>query len=358
MIVQWLCARTAVVALLALSACSDLSAPREDVGHASLALGVPPNLPVLGAYEAGWRFPPTRDFNGDGLHDLMWRDHPNHRVAVSLMSGTRILEQGPFMPGPPGGPDWMVVTAGSDFNRDGMEDVWWYNWTTHQSTVWLMAGTKPFVRGPMIPGPGEGWFGLPAGDLNGDGMSDWLWHNATTNRMAVWLMAGTEPFEHGPEIPGPGEGWLARFAADFDRDGMADVFWEHPTRDRMAVWLMNGTEVRQRGPELPTPPDPDWSIAGAGDFNADRMPDTIWFNKRTKSMKVLLMYGTELLEEGPEIPGPPGDGWIVGNAADCNGDGAYDVIWLNPSPLRCIVWLMKGAVPMLQGPEIPGPEGG
>jgi hypothetical protein len=312
---------------------------------------------VLGPYEAGWRFPPTRDFNGDGLFDLLWRDHPRNRFAVSLMHGTGIFEQGPFIPGP-AGDDWQVVSAGGDYNQDGLGDIYWNNWTTHRSVVWLMAGTHPFERGPEIMGPGDGWFPVPARDFNRDGIPDWLWHNPTTNRMTIWLMAGMEPFERSAEIPGPGQGWLARFGADFDRDDMADVFWENPDADIMTVWLMNGTTVRERGPELPTPIGPDWILAAAGDFNADGVPDPVWFNLRTKRMTISLMYDTGLLEQGPELPAPPGDGWILGNTADVNGDGYFDVIWLNPHPLRCIVWLMNGTVPILEGPEIPGPSGG
>lgn len=66
------------------------------------------------------------------------------------------------------------------------------------------------------------------------------------------------------------------------------------------------------------------------------------------------MRGNRLLEGGAEFAGPPGQGWVVGTTADCDGDGMYDVVWF--SPLRMSVGLMHGTVPVVQGPEIAGPE--
>jgi hypothetical protein len=290
------------------------------------------------------------------MQDVLWRDHDGNRVAVALMSGTRILDQGPMIPGPPG-TGWVVAGAGADFNGDGMSDMHWYNPTTKRAVVWLMAGTEPLERGPEIPGPGEGWYDIPALDFNRDGMSDLLWFNPTTNRIAVWLMAGTEPFEYGPEIPGPpGDGWLAGFGVDMDRDGMADVFWYNSTTHRMAVWLMDSTEVRERGGEIPAPASADWILAAAGDYNGDHIADPAWFNTRTKRVTESLMFGTGLLEQSPEIAAPPGEGWILGGSADYNGDGLFDLIWLNARPLRISVWLMNGTVPLEIGAEIPGPR--
>lgn len=355
---QGIRAETAVLVMLAIAACSDPSAPREDIGSASMAQRTVP-IPLLGELEAGWRLPTVGDLNLDGMHDLVWRDHSTNRFAVWLLRGTQVLEQRPLLPGPPH-PDWGIVSAGADFNHDGMSDVLWYNWTTNRAFVSLMAGTDAFEQGPEFPGPpGEGWYIAPSLDFNGDGISDLLWYNWRTNRMTVWLMRGTQPFEHGPEIPGPpGENWLVRFGAAFDRDALSDVFWHNLRTNRMAVWLMDGTTVRERGPEIPTPSGADWILAAAGDFNLDAIADVLWFNTRTKRITISLMYGTGLLEQSPEIPGPPGDGWIVGNALDCNGDGISDVIWLNTNPLRIRIWLMNGTVPMLQGPDIPGPAGG
>jgi hypothetical protein len=300
--------------------------------------------------------PASGDYNNDGLQDVLWRDSDGNRFAISLMNGTRVLEQGPLLPGPPG-TGWVLVNGVADFNFDGMSDLLWWNQITNRMTVWIMRGTVPIEQGPEIPGPpGEDWICIQALDFNFDGFGDVLWHNPTTNRMAVWLMRSTEPFEKGPEIPGPGRGWFAGVGADFDGDGIADVLWFNTTTARMAVWLMEGTLPRDKGPELPIPSGAEWILASPGEFNRDLMTDLAWFNTTTKRATISLMRGTRLLEQGAEFPAPPGEGWIYGNAADTNGDGITDTVWLGVHPLRMMVSLMNSALPMESGPVIPGPD--
>jgi hypothetical protein len=337
--------------MLALSACSDRSAP-EPVAQAEAALG-----PLVGPLEEGWRLPSSGDFNGDGLRDIVWRDHDGNRLAVTLMAGTRVLQQGPLVPGPPG-TNWAVINAATDLNYDGFPDIIWYNQDTNRLTVWLMRGMAPFERGPEIPGPpGDGWFPLAAGDFNRDGMGDVPWFNASTKRVSVWLMRGTEPLERGPEIPGPpGDGWSALFGADLDRDGLADLFWHNATTSRITVWRMAGTEVLERGPEIPAPGAPNAKLVGVGDFNRDRMADTLWFDATTGRAIIALMWGTRILQQSPGIQAPPGPGWIAGNSGEPNGDGLADILWLNVEPVRMRVWLMGGFTPLERGPEILAPQ--
>lgn len=344
--------RIAVGWTLALAACSARGAAEEEnVGHAAAALP----SPLLGPAEDGWRLPPAGDFNRDGMGDLLWRDHTTNRFSVVLMNGTRVLEQGPMIQGPPG-EDWVLLSGFSDRNFDGLPDILWYNWTTHRVTVWLMAGLTPFERGPELPPPSEHAYAIATGDMNRDGMSDLVWYDPTTRLMTVWLMQGTQPFERSAEIPGPpDDGWYPAFATDLDRDGMGDVLWHNPDSGRMAVWLMAGTEVRERGPELPVPSGPDWILATAGDFNKDLVPDLVWYNTRTYSVILSLIAGTQLLEQSREIPSPGGASWVAGNASDVDGDGMSDLVWFDTTPLRMRVWLMNGTVPIVEGPDIPGP---
>jgi hypothetical protein len=334
-------------------ACSIRPAPREHVGEARLAQDDEAGE-VLGPEEAGWRVPPSGDFNADGVQDVLWREHDTNQIAVTLMNGTSILEQGPLLPGP-AGDGWIVVNGAGDFNADGMADVLWYDVPKNRMAVWLFRGTQPFERGPEIPGPdGDGWTCQPAVDFNLDGMADVLWYDPASNLTSVWLMRGTQPFEKGPTFEGPaGGGWLAAFAADFDKDGLADIFWYNPAKRLMTVWLMNGTTVREPGPLLPVPVrGPGWILAAASDFNRNRTADELWFNTRTHKVSATLMWGTGILEKGPEIPGMTGAGWEVGDAVDANGDGVSDILWFNPNPLRMCVWLMNGPTPVVRGPEI------
>ncbi len=84
------------------------------------------------------------------------------------------------------------------------------------------------------------------------------------------------------------------------------------------------------------------------------MADLLWYNAATNRLSVWLMRGTEPRERGPELPGPPGDGWMCVPALDYNLDGMEDLLWYNPVTNRLSVWLMRGTEPFERGPEIPG----
>ena len=330
----------AALIALALGACSDA---RHLYGSAEQA-----ETP-----ESGWKIVNAFDFNDDGLTDALWNDPTTNRVAVWLTRGTGLLEPGPVIPGPPGR-GWAAVTA-QDFNRDGMADVPFFNPDVGRAAVWLFRGTHLVEMGPEIPTPpGDGWVLAYAGDMDGDGMADLLWYNPTTFRIAVWLMAGTCVRVAGPVLPGPvGDGWTVATIADFNFDGTGDALWFNAKTQRMSVWLIRGTQVLERGPEIPGPPGDGWAVVTGADFNGDGYNDALWNNATTNRMAVWLMRGTRLFEPGPEIPGPAGDGWSLGTAGDVNGDGMADAYWQNPTNHTMALWLMRGTRLLLPGPSSP-----
>ncbi|MFT3772631.1 MAG: VCBS repeat-containing protein [Minicystis sp.] len=260
--------------------------------------------------------------------------------------------------GAAGTADWRLVWT-SDFNRDGLRDVLWSDRRTNRLTVWLMSGTAVLAKGPEIPGPrADGWAAKAAGDFNRDGMADVLWHNATTNRMIIWLMNGTAVLEKGPEIPAPsGVGWTAVKTGDFNRDGVVDLLWYNPTTNHIAIWLLAGTQVLEQGPEIAGPLGDGWNAVDVADFDRDGLADVLWNNPTTNHMAVWLLAGTEVREQGPEIAGPLGDGWKAARPADFNFDGMADVLWHNATTDRITVWLMSSTGLVAPGPEIPGPSG-
>ncbi|APR79928.1 Hypothetical protein A7982_05275 [Minicystis rosea] len=254
--------------------------------------------------------------------------------------------------------DWKLFNVG-DVNDDNLADVHWWSRSRNQLALWLMNGTHVLAPGRPIPGPpGEGWIAVSSADFNRDGFSDVIWTNEKRGSAAIWLLRGARLLAPGPEIPGPpGEGWLVGNANDTNGDGLGDIVWHNAQKQRAAVWLMNGARLLARGPELPAPPGTGWLETNVADTNGDGLSDVLWETPDSNTLQVWLMNGAHILAAGPSIPGPPGEGWTAITSADFNRDGMSDVIWTNAKRGTMAVWLMSGAHLLAAGPEIPGPSG-
>lgn len=333
-------------AVAALSSCVG-SAPEDGAFH--------PGISAQAEVDPGWKIFNVADTNADNMSDLLWTNSSTDRLAITLMRGSRILAPGPEIACHLGS-GWAGVT-GADFNHDGFNDVIWTNGQRGTMIVWLLRGTQLLAAGPEIHGPpGEGWIVGNAADTNGDGMADAVWYNATKNRVAVFLMDGVHLLAAGPEMPGPpGEGWHVTNVSETNDDSCADIIWDNPKTNMMTVWLMDGTRVVAQGPQIPGPPGEGWAAVTAADFNRDGYSDVIWTNEQRGTMAVWLLRGSQLLAAGPEIHGPPGSGWAIAYAGDTNGDGLADAVWQKAGTTQFAVWLMDGVKLRAEGPVLSGP---
>jgi hypothetical protein len=318
---------------------------------------------IGGAGEAGaepgtatnWKIFNVADTNADNMSDLLWVDESTDAIIVTLMRRTHVLATGPVLDEGPG--ECCEAVTSADFNHDGYSDVVWTN--AHDGTmhVWLLRGTQLLANGPEIPGPpGAGWVVGNGGDTNADGLADAVWYDAATNRFAVYLMRGAQLLAAGPVLSGPpGEGWNLNNVIDANNDNRADIVWDDAKTNTVAIWLLDGTRVLAEGPEIPGPPGEGWSAITAADFNHDGFADVIWSNESRGTMAVWLLRGTQLLAAGPEIAGPGGSGWAVAYAGDTNGDGLADAVWQKTGTTQFAVWLMHGAKLAARGPVLVGP---
>ena len=336
------------LAVLAVS-CSD---PRE----AERTMGAGEAIHALPSVDV-WTIVQTGDFNADGFQDALWNNANHSKIAVSLLRGTELLDGGADARGPSAGTGWITISA-ADFNDDGVADVPWYDLVNNRFAVWLMRGVRVLSAGTEIPGPSGGsWVASQAGDFDGDGLADVLWYEPVANRLAVWLMRGTVVSRVGAEIPGPtGPGWTVAGLADFNFDGMADILWYDPNDQKVAIWLMRGTQLLEPGPEIPAPPGDGWQPIAAADFNGDGTADLLWNNLETDQITVWPVRGTSVLGQGPLLAGPQGAGWVAASAGDTNGDGMADVLFQNLLTHVMEIWLMRGTDVIARGAELPGPS--
>jgi uncharacterized protein (DUF427 family) len=201
--------------------------------------------------------PPTADFNGDGMSDVLWEyedttypaDPGNGQVAIWLMNGTTptatpVIQQVPA--------DWQVITTG-DFSGNGMDDLLWEYENPNnpsdpnngQVAIWMMNGPTP-VSEQVIQQVPANWHAIATGDFSGNGMADivWEYENASNpfdpgnGQVAVWMMNGTSAISEQviQQVPAS---WHVVTTGDFLGNGKDDILWQN-TNGQAAIWSMNG----------------------------------------------------------------------------------------------------------------------
>ncbi len=136
-----------------------------------------------------------------------------------------------------------------------------------------------------------GWQVVGAADFNGDGAPDLVWMNTSTRQVTVnyfggaggatllgwnWLNQGGVP------------GWHVAAAADFNGDGVPDLVWQNDSSAQVAVDYYGGAggAAYQGWNWLNQAGIPGWQVVGAADFNGDGAPDLVWMNSGTRQVTV------------------------------------------------------------------------
>jgi hypothetical protein len=292
-----------------------------------------------------WRYEqnPGRagDFNGDGLMDLLWWDPDTGQLSIWLMNGGSVQT----VSAPVDGLDisqWLLV-ATSDFNGDGIWDLFWWNPQSGEAVVWYMANQNPAIEGwsPRSTPAGDiiGNVTLSySGDLNGDGRADLVWRDYATGQVTVWLMGEDgKPRLNGPPTLADGmtDGgkpsvtdsleWILRGLKDMNADGKADVIWQHGWDGRVVVWRMDGAQAMGASQYQRSEAE-NWRIAGLGDLNGDGLGDILWRNDSSGAVQAWLMTGADPACEQRDIAmGDQAALWQVKAVGDFCQPGCDDV---------------------------------
>ena len=164
--------------------------------------------PEIPGPSGDWLSVPAIDFDGDGMADALWYNPTTRRMAVWRMHGTVPFVVGPEIPGPSGG-GWRASLA-RDFDGDGLADVLWYDAGADRTAVWLMRGTAVRARGPELPAPSGGFYLAAANDMNGDLMADDVLVQPQDRARDDLADARIAHSGAGPRNPGAAHGRLGR----------------------------------------------------------------------------------------------------------------------------------------------------
>jgi hypothetical protein len=256
---------------------------------------------------AGWdgntENPCKTDFNGDGKEDILWRYYGSTSSGVNMvwtMDGTTRIGDNIWIKRMADS-NWKIGGTG-DFDGDGKTDILWRNYGNDankgRNVVWYMDGTSQKGNEVQLQRLVDlDWKIEGVGDFNGDGKPDILWRYygaSSTGINMVWYMDGV--------TRSSGNLWLRRLAdpdwkiegtGDFNSDGKTDILWRYygtvSTGINM-VWYMDGVS-RIGGPVwLRRNADPDWQIAGVGDYSGDGKCDILWRYYGTASSGLNMLW--------------------------------------------------------------------
>jgi len=220
-------------------------------------------------------------------------------------------------------------------------DLLWRNANSGQNVVWLMNGNSLVSSFYSNPVGDPNWKIQGAGDFNNDGISDYVWRNYATGQNAFWLINADNTYRSAAFFQSIGDpNWKIAGTGDFDGDGQTDLIWRNYATGENASWLMNGTTLRT-SVYLPSVPDLNSRLNGVGDFNGDGKPDLVWRNYQTGQNSIWLMNGLSL-SSAVSFQAVSDPNWNIVGVGDFNGDGKQDLAWRNYSSGQSVFWLMNG----------------
>jgi translation initiation factor IF-1 len=137
---------------------------------------LPGSGPLPKVADTNWAVVGTGDFDGDGRCDILWRHQINGSNSMWLMDGTTMLPASGLLP-EVADTNWAVVGT-RDFDGDGRCDILWRHQVTGKNSIWLMDGTSTLPgTGPLPKVRNTNMKVVGTGDFDGDGRCDIVWRH-------------------------------------------------------------------------------------------------------------------------------------------------------------------------------------
>ena len=250
----------------------------------------------VGTVPTNWQIVGQRDFNNDGICDLLWRDASTGTVAIWLMDTFKILQTGSLGAVPA---NWSIVGT-ADFNRDGKGDILWRDSNTGTVAIWLIDGLSIQQVGSLGAVPANWTISAV------DRLGNVFWRDSNTGALVVWQVfgLGVAASANLGVVP---LNWVIAGTGDFDGNGSTDILWRDANTGTVAIWLMNGYAIQQAGTLGAVPSN--WSIAETGDFNSDSHSDILWRDSSSGAVVIWFMNGVTISRSA--TAGAVGQEWAI-----------------------------------------------
>ncbi len=203
--------------------------------------------------DTGWEIAGTGDFNGDTKTDILWRYYgmgPYQGLNdIWFMDGTTFIGESVFSQ--IADLNWRIVGT-RDFNGDGQTDILWryYGTGAYQglNVVWFMNGAQFAGEAVFSQVLDTAWKIEGTGDFNADGETDILWRYYGTGPYQglndIWFMNDTTFVSEAVFSQILDTNWQIGGTGDFNNDGQLDILWRYygagAYQGLNDIWYMNG----------------------------------------------------------------------------------------------------------------------
>jgi CARDB/FG-GAP-like repeat len=180
-----------------------------------------------------------------------------------------------------------------------------------------------------------------------------LWWHDQTGATAIWSLQGSE-IDQGRYLAEADPQWQLAGSGDFNTDGQADLVWRNVTTGENRIALMNGDQSQSRVTLL-TVADPAWYIVASGDFNQDQQSDLLWHHRNSGETAVWFLKAGQF-QSGVFLAPQSDRNWQLAATADLNQDGHGDLLWRNYQTGANQVWWMRGTEKIGSADLDPAPD--
>jgi hypothetical protein len=177
------------------------------------------------------------DFDRDGLQDVVQWDPSSSKLSIAKNNGSlNFTQQYSAVV-----PNWGLVGV-ADLNGDGNHELVWRNHVTRQVGAWVMNRFQPARFVPYYSPP-LSWRIRAIGKVDASNAQGLIWRNDQSGQTSFWKLNTSGEVASLP-LPVGAAPWEIVGAPYFDgRNGLPEILWYNTQTGLVGIWRVNGKSV-------------------------------------------------------------------------------------------------------------------
>jgi hypothetical protein len=196
------------------------------------------------------------DFDGDGLPDVVQWEPSSHSISIAKNNGSLAFttEFSTVVAS-----DWDLVGV-ADLNGDGNHELVWRNHATGQVAAWVISKQFQPIQYLVYYSPPLSWRIRGIGKVDATNAQGLIWREEQTGQTGFWKL-NTNGQVVVTVLPVGSSPWEIEGAPYFDgASGVPEILWSNTQNGAVGFWRVSGTSIR---PSVIATPGTQWTIQPA-----------------------------------------------------------------------------------------------